>query len=124
MEPFSVQFEIDITKPIVDGSLIVCIVNQYGERVLMAVEDEKYKPQSFEKGQYLTTIDFEENLMPGNYSLSLSIAYFHTGSCIDFIESFYSFTVSKESKAQNMEYPWATIHGYIRPKTKWKINKQ
>jgi len=123
LEPFSVQFEMDILKPIVDCTLILCIVNQYGERVLMAAEDEKYKPQSFEKGRYSTMIAFEENLMPGNYSLGLSIAYFHTGSSIDFIESFYTFTVSKESKAKNMEYPWATIHGYIRPKTKWKINK-
>ncbi|HXU26112.1 MAG TPA: Wzt carbohydrate-binding domain-containing protein, partial [Bacteroidia bacterium] len=123
LEPFSVQFEIEVFKPIVDGLLSLFIVNQYGERILMAAENEKYKPQNFEKGYYSVSLEFEENLMPGNYSLGLSLAYFHTGSNIDFIESFYSFTVSKESKAKNMEYPWATIHGYIRPKTNWKINK-
>ena len=31
--------------------------------------------------------------------------------------------MEEESKKINIEYPWATIHGYIKPNTKWTINK-
>lgn len=123
LEKFSVQFEMEVYQHLVDCSLTVYIVNQYGERILMAAENEKYTPTIFEKGIYTISLDFDDNLMPGNYSLGFGLSYFHTGSSIDFIESFYTFTVNKESKAKNMEYPWATIHGYVCPKTKWKINK-
>ena len=91
--------------------------------LFVANENEKYKPVSFQKGRYLINVDFNEELMPGNYSLGVGISHFHTGSSIDLIESFYPFTISKESKSKNMEYPWATIRGYIKPKTTWNVTK-
>jgi lipopolysaccharide transport system ATP-binding protein len=100
----------------------VFIVNQYGDRVLMAVENEKYKPLTLESGITEFTIRLNEKLMPGVYSLGMSMAHFHTGAAIDYVESFYPFTVSKESAHENIEYPWETVHGYIKPETEWKIN--
>jgi hypothetical protein len=100
----------------------VFVVNQFGERICMSVADERYKPVSIKSGLSQVVIDFfEMNLMPGNYSLSFAIAYHHSGSSIDFVESFFPFTVSKESFSQNLEYPWETIHGYFRPRAKWQI---
>jgi hypothetical protein len=89
----------------------------------MSVQDEWYKPVSVAKGRYALEIDFQEVLMPGNYSLGLGLFYFNTGAAIDFVESFYPFTVLKESKTHNMEYPWATVHGYVKPKTTWRIKQ-
>ena len=122
LEKFYVNMRLDVFKHLNDVALSVYIVNQYGDRILMAVENELYKPISFLEGQHNIEVMFEEELMPGNYSIGFSISYFHTGSSIDYVESFYPFSVKKESREKNMEYPWATVHGYVRPKTKWKIN--
>lgn len=97
------------------------ILNQYGEKVLMAVENERYKPLKLEKGISEIEVKINEQLMPGNYSLGMSLVHYHTGASIDYVESFYPFTVSKESSSENLEYPWETVHGYIKPETHWKI---
>lgn len=122
-EEFGIETELEIKKELKDVALSFYIVNQFGERIIMAYVDESFKPISFEIGTHKIKLDLQEQLMPGNYSIGLAVAYYHTGSSIDFVESFYPFTVSKESKTKNMEYPWATVHGYIKPKTKWTIKK-
>lgn len=122
LENFKVNLELYSTKDLENVNLSVFVVNQFGERICMSVADERYKPVSIKSGLSQVVIDFfEMNLMPGNYSLSFAIAYHHSGSSIDFVESFFPFTVSKESFSQNLEYPWETIHGYFRPRAKWQI---
>lgn len=122
-EKFKIEVEMDVLKEVPEAALSLFIVNSFGERVMMINENEKFKPFSAIKGTYKFNIDLNEELMPGSYSLGLSLAHYHTGSSIDFIESFYPFIVSKESKEKNFEYPWATIHGYVKPQAKWTINK-
>ncbi|TAL58277.1 MAG: hypothetical protein EPN85_11910, partial [Bacteroidetes bacterium] len=122
-EFFSLLFKLRVEKDIEDVSIACYIVSQYGDRIMMAVDNELFKPVSLKEGEYEINVEFNEKLMPGNYSLGMALSYFHTGGNIDFIESFYPFTVKKESKQLNFEYPWATIHGYIKPNTKWSINK-
>lgn len=122
-DDFGMEVELETFKDLNDVAVSFYVVNQYGERIMMAYESSSYKPISLEKGRHWIKVDFNESLMPGNYSMALSISYYHTGSSIDFIESFYPFTVSKESKTKNFEYPWATVHGYIKPKSKWTIKK-
>jgi lipopolysaccharide transport system ATP-binding protein len=123
LEKLKIYFTLDVKKDLTDVSLAVFIINQYGDQVTMAMPGEKYEATSFSTGLHEATVTFEEELMPGNYSLGLGLSFFHTGSDIDYIESFYPFTVSKESKTKNLEYPWATVHGYIKPKTNWQIKK-
>lgn len=122
LENFKVNLELLSIKDLENVNLSVFVVNQFGERICMSVADEKYKPVSLKQGLSRISVDFMDiKLMPGNYSLSFSIAYHNTGSCIDYIESFFPFTVSKESLMHNLEYPWETIHGYFRPNAKWQI---
>ena len=123
METFMVEVHATIFKDIKDVSLILFVVNQYGDRVLMAVQGENYEPSDFKKGKLKFTVKFNEQLMPGNYSFGISASFFHTGSDIDFVESCYSFSVGKESRIKNTEYPWATVHGYVKPNTIWNINQ-
>ncbi len=101
----------------------IFVLNQFGERILMATANSGYKPCTYEKGEHEITIKFNDNLMPGEYSFGLSLANFFTGANIDFVESFGNFTVAKESKSGDTEYPWATVHGYIQPDTDWKEKK-
>lgn len=119
LESFSIAFELESNKFIENASISVFIVNQYGERILMATESRDYKPTNLNSGTHNYQVDFNEKLMPGNYSIGLGVSFFHTGSAIDYIESFFPFSVLKESKTKNMEYPWSTVHGYVRPETKW-----
>lgn len=118
-QPFTVSFELETYKDLNEITISVFIVNSFGEFVLMAVDNEMYKPSDYKKGNHKYDVSFSEVLMPGNYSIGLSIAYFHTGAVIDFIESFYTFKVNKETEKKDMEYPWITVHGYTSPKTKW-----
>jgi lipopolysaccharide transport system ATP-binding protein len=122
-EKLSVEMEIEVLKDIIDASVGLSIVNQFGETILMSPNNESYKPMSFTSGRHKIIVNFTEELMPGNYSLGLFIANIHTGTSIDSVENFYPFSVSKESVAKNMEYPWNVMHGYIKPKTNWEINK-
>jgi lipopolysaccharide transport system ATP-binding protein len=122
LEDFKVSLELICTKDLENVNLSVFVVNQFGERICMSVADEKYKPVTLKKGLIRINVDFlDVKLMPGNYSLSFAIAYHHSGSSIDFVDSFFPFNVSKESITHNLEYPWETIHGYFRPNAKWQI---
>jgi lipopolysaccharide transport system ATP-binding protein len=122
-EKMTAMIELETHKDLSEVAILVHVVNQFGERILTANNDVHYKPTSLEKGKYGISVEFDEYLMPGNYSLGLSISNYHTGSAIDVIESFFPFTVSKESQTKNFEYPWATIHGYVKPKINWNIKK-
>jgi lipopolysaccharide transport system ATP-binding protein len=119
LESFSISFELESNKFIENVSTSVYVVNQFGERILMSTECPDYKPTSLKLGTHYYQVDFSEKLMPGNYSIGLSVSFFNTGASIDYVESFFPFTVLKESKTKNMEYPWSTVHGYVRPETKW-----
>jgi lipopolysaccharide transport system ATP-binding protein len=119
-QKFAVHFKFNVEKDIENVSLSVFIVNSHGENILMATENENYKPANHKKGISEYIISFNEQLMPGNYSIGLAASYFHTGSSIDYVESVCDFKVIKETKEKDMEYPWATVHGYTVPKTTWK----
>lgn len=122
-EKFSIHSKLKVNKDIEDIGISYFILNQFGDKIMMGVENDFYKPRSLTMGDYECVVEFENILMPGNYSIGMAMSYFHTGSTIDYVESFYPFTVVKESKKLNFEYPWATVHGYIKPDTKWTINK-
>lgn len=119
-QKFFVHFKFEMYKDVDNVNLSVMLVNSYGETITMALESEKYSPETFLKGDHEYKVQFNEQLMPGNYSIGLALAYYHNGSLIDYVESICDFKVIKETEGRDMEYPWATVHGYILPKTKWK----
>lgn len=118
-ENLKIEFKLDVYKKITDANISVFIVNSFGENIIMAVDNELYKPSSYDIGSHHYSVTFNESLMPGEYSVGLCISYFHTGSNIDYIENFGNFKINKEVESKEMEYPWATVHGYILPKTTW-----
>jgi lipopolysaccharide transport system ATP-binding protein len=118
-ENFMINFTLEVMQKIENVIISVFIVNAYGENVLMAVDNELYKPGNLEAGTHDYSVKFNERLMPGDYSIGLSISFFYTGSMIDYVDSFYNFKVIKESEDKSMEYPWVTVHGYTEPKTTW-----
>jgi lipopolysaccharide transport system ATP-binding protein len=117
---FSVHFKFELFKDLENVSLSVAILSSYGETITMAVERENYQPENYTKGIHEYIVTFKDPLMPGNYSVSLALSYFHSGSSIDYVESICDFKVVKETKEKEMEYPWVTVRGYTFPDTVWK----
>jgi hypothetical protein len=118
-EKIAVKLLMQVSKNLSEVVLAVYVVNNFGERFIMAIDNEFYRPCDFEAGMHEVLVKFDEELMPGDYSIALSIAHYHTGSVIDFIESFGNFKVMKETSSKEMEYPWGTVHGYTVPRTHW-----
>ncbi len=122
-QDFIINIELEVSKRVENVIVMVIIVSSLGENITMAVDNEFFKPSSYDKGLYDIEVKFEEKLLPGDYSVGLGISYFHTGNDIDYIESFGGFKVLRETESKDMEYPWATVTGYTLPKTKWNIKK-
>ncbi|MBS1652585.1 MAG: ABC transporter ATP-binding protein [Bacteroidetes bacterium] len=122
-EKFIIKIQLEVLKNIQNVIATIIIVNSMGEAITMAVDNEFFKPSSFEKGNYEFEIIFEERLLPGDYSIGLGISYFHTGTDIDYIESFSNFKILKEAETKDMEFPWTTVTGHILLKTNWQIKK-
>ncbi|MEE1884699.1 ABC transporter ATP-binding protein [Pedobacter flavus] len=122
-DKITVEVELDVNIDLKDVLIGVHLLNVYGEKIAMDVMDKNYKPYSLDKGKYKITINSEDLLMPGDYSFALSISHFYSGADIDFIESFASFRIVRESANNEINYPWPTIHGYYRPLSSWKTEK-
>jgi lipopolysaccharide transport system ATP-binding protein len=104
-------------------SMAIYLLNSYGERVCMATADQYYKPINLEAGLFEMKVSFKEVIMPGEYSFGLSVSHYYSGSDIDFIETFSNFKITKESPKKDLIYPWATVHGYFKPKAFWEMKK-
>lgn len=118
-ECFNFCFFLEAFRRVEDVLISIFIVNSYGENVLMIPNNDNYQPINLEAGLHEYSIEFKTHLMPGNYSVGLAISFYHTGSMIDYVDSFYSFKINKETKTKNMEYPWSTVHGYTVPNFIW-----
>jgi lipopolysaccharide transport system ATP-binding protein len=123
-ESFNIQLILEAQKKLNSVNLAIGIVSKYGEVIAFsASKDEKYGPIDIESGKTQFSLVIKENLMPGDYFLNLSASYSLSGSSIDFIEYFYPFKVLKETKENDFEYPWATVHGYVELRSNWNIKK-
>lgn len=122
-ENLSASIKLDVKEDINHVLLSVYLVNMYGERIAMATPNTNYTAISLEKGMYAIKVLFEDTFMPGDYSFAMSLSFYHTGSDIDFIESFCNFKILRDSEKKDLNYPWLTVHGFFRPKTSWSIQK-
>lgn len=121
-EKVVIKLRLDVLKKLEKGLISVHICNAQGETVIMGTENENYTCSFFESGNYEVIVKFEDELMPGTYNIGISICD-HKGSSIDHIENLEGFKVLRETLLKDMEYPFGPIHGYIKPKTNWKIKK-
>jgi len=122
-DPITVIVQLETYSNLENISMAVYMLNGYGERICMATADQHYKPINLETGLYEMKVSFKEVMMPGEYSFGLSISHYYSGSDIDFIETFSNFKITKESPSKDLIYPWATVHGYIKPQVNWEMKK-
>lgn len=117
----SLKLFIDVEKNIDDVVVGVHFINSFGEKIFMLTPNQSYEPISLNPGKYEIDITISEVLMPGEYSLGLVLTRFHSGADIDYIESIGKLVFLKESSDSKIIYPWATVHGYIKPRSQWNI---
>lgn len=119
----SLLIEIEVYQDISDAIIGVHLVNMYGEKILMMTPDKNYKAVMLEKGTYQFSIEIDEVLMPGEYSFNLSISKYNSGSDIDYLESVGTLRVLRDSIDHALDYPWATVHGFLKPRSEWNIKR-
>lgn len=115
--------ELKVKKDIPNAALAIMIISIYGETIAMATPDKYYKSIKLGEGKYRFEVVFNDILMPGDYSFSLSIAENNSGGSIDFIESAGSIKILKESISKDLDYPWNVVHGFYKPSSNWDIIK-
>ena len=122
-DAITVIMELESFHDLENVTLGIYLLNSYGERICMVAADKNYKPINLEKGLHEIKVSLQEIIMPGDYSFGMSISHFYSGSDIDFIETFSNFRITKESPSKDLIYPWATVHGYIKPNATWQMKK-
>jgi lipopolysaccharide transport system ATP-binding protein len=80
---------------------------------------------SFDKGIHELNIQLENNLQPGNYTVTIGLHNSTYGTAtIDYIENVFNFAVSKISNIEEAtDYNFSFIYGYVRPKSTWVIKR-
>ncbi|MDA0194129.1 MAG: ABC transporter ATP-binding protein [Bacteroidetes bacterium] len=119
-EMLKVKFQFQAFQDINDVVICLYIVNMFGQIIIKDLGSTDFKPRLIEKGVHEIVVSIDETLLPGDYSFGLSASHFQSGSDIDFIDNFMRFKIRKESAEKGKDYPWATVQGYLQPRSNWK----
>mgnify|MGYP001097290452 FL=1 len=114
--------EIDANTTLEDAVFTVFLSSIYGETIAMFTPND-YEPTRVDKGITKIKVQFNEVLMPGEYSFNLGVAKYSNGESIDFVESVGDLRIMKEASKDQNDYPWNVIHGYIKPRSNWVFQK-
>ncbi|MBS1635494.1 MAG: ABC transporter ATP-binding protein [Bacteroidetes bacterium] len=125
-EPFKVKLLLEVLKPLFNVMININICNTLGEPIAFAAEkkDSVYAARSFEPGYHEILVEFDLNLLPSNYKLTVGISHMKSGVTIDWVEGVSTFKVGKISYNMHADYPWDSTHGYVEPVTQWNYSKK
>lgn len=123
-EKIKVVLTVQVSKDMENMTFILGVVSKFGEIVAFGIsKNETFEVENLTKGTYEVEFVLPADLMPGDYALSFGLTNFYTGESMDYVEYFYPFNISKETKDHKLEYPWQTINGYVELKNNWTIKK-
>ncbi len=74
---------------------------------------------SFEPGVHRIVTDIDVTLLPRLYTLDFAVAR-TGGNEIDYVQQALDFTALGVARTGFDSYPWATVHGYVRPAAEWQ----
>ena len=124
-QKFTVSLELEVLKPMKGVVVNVNVSTSLGEPVLYTFEKDKsaYALRNYDIGLHKIDVDFDVNLLPGNYAFSIALNYFTNGITVDYIDNIYFVSIDKIGFEEGVIYPWDVSYGYVEPKTNWKIEK-
>jgi lipopolysaccharide transport system ATP-binding protein len=123
LEEIRIGCEYESFSDIENVVVSVVIKDFFGNTVLMGNPGDFYTPVSIQKGTTTFSFILQEYLMPGQYFVSLGISHYVSGNSLDWNDEVISFKVDVFNNTGTKEYPWATVHGNIKPKTSVEIIK-
>jgi lipopolysaccharide transport system ATP-binding protein len=123
-EKIKIEIEFEIEKKINPIALEVLVVTPTGEPLaLMSDLSRLFYNNFINPGLQKLELEIDEQILPGNYSLSIGISDQYSGINYDWLENVFSFKVSNVSKNGAIDYPYTVSHGFINLRSKWKIKK-
>jgi lipopolysaccharide transport system ATP-binding protein len=121
-EPFTIEMGFNAKTTIKDPFMCVMICNREGEKISYIESIDTFnKSVPVSTGKHRFSFTITNDLLPGDYVLNLSMSHTFDGKTIDYVEGLVAFEVLKTSKIQNLDYPWARSHGYVRGNATFNI---
>jgi lipopolysaccharide transport system ATP-binding protein len=118
--PLGLRLGIDVVRPIPDAIVQVSIGTPDGERVVFAQSNDTSGLLDLDTGSWLIDVELSIELMPGQYSLFLSLSH-SDGTAIDWVERVHDFTVMRTSRSVDLDYRWNETYGYVSLRAPWNI---
>ncbi|PCJ67833.1 MAG: ABC transporter ATP-binding protein [Bacteroidetes bacterium] len=120
-QPIDIKVNFEANQTIKDALIDIMIISQEGIIISHYMNTMNgYDPFVVQKGDREIMVRLNNDLAPGNYSITVGIHY-SNGLTIEVVEDVYSFTVLKASLNENGHYPYEWSHGYLHPKAEWKL---
>jgi lipopolysaccharide transport system ATP-binding protein len=118
-EPLSVDMTFEVTKPLRDVMLSVGISSMDGVRIATAYNvDGNRELWSFAPGWHRVVVDLDVVLLPRRYTLDVAMIW-SNGNEIDYVQQARDFSALNVSRGGDDQHRWQTVHGYIRPNSRW-----
>ena len=116
----SVEMTFDVALPISDVVVAVGISSLDGVRAATVYSTANGAPGwSLAPGTHRIVADIDVALLPRQYTLDIAIAR-TDGNEIDYVQQAFDFTALGVARSGADSYPWATVHGYVRPPAAWR----
>jgi lipopolysaccharide transport system ATP-binding protein len=120
-DPFSVEMTFEAKAPVDDVSVVVGISSLDGVRAATAYSTSEGRPAwSLAAGHHRVVLDFDLVLLPRRYTLDIAIVR-SSGHEIDYVQQVLDFSAIGVARTGLDSYPWQTVHGYVRPATRWHL---
>jgi lipopolysaccharide transport system ATP-binding protein len=121
-QPFRVCVAFEVARSIPHASISLMISTLDGTIVAYAYStQEGAAPYSLPPGEYYAIVDVDTTLMPGSYALGASIEHTGTGTTVDYVPRVFDISVQNVSADRRDHYPWNIVHGFVRPKSVWRL---
>jgi lipopolysaccharide transport system ATP-binding protein len=121
--PFSVRLALDVIRPINDAIVQLSVGTPEGEKILFAQSSDSLGLLAISPGEWVLDAAFSSELMPGRYSLFLSLSH-SDGAIIDWVDRVYDFTVRSVSRESGLDYRWEERYGHVSVRVPWTVRSQ
>ncbi len=119
-DTFTVDMEFEVTTAVRDAVVGVGLSSLDGVRFASTYSiDGGGEPWSFAPGRHRVSVDLDVVLLPRRYALDIVITR-TDGYEIDYVQQVLDFTAVGVARAGRDNYPWPTVHGYVRPRSAWR----
>jgi lipopolysaccharide transport system ATP-binding protein len=119
-DTFTVDMEFEVATAVRDAVVGVGLSSLDGVRFASTYSiDGGGEPWSFAPGRHRVSVDLDVVLLPRRYALDIVITR-TDGYEIDYVQQVLDFTAVGVARAGRDNYPWPTVHGYVRPRSAWR----